>query len=281
MSKAMDPAADSPRHALRATLRAMTRSHSVSRIHLPLVRRLAWSVHRRAPHATDLRRARPDRRRRAWWKRRAAGTDRGYAFSTYAQLRIRGAMVDFVRRGATAGARGDRPPPRHRRTVRRQACRASLGATPSDAEVAAAMGMDGSGNGVRWSMRICPADAANRSTLAYSETNSAFADPAESVPTIILVRAEGSALLSCRDRRTSRARGDDPPALFRRGTVARRRSGETLGIGAARVCQIKKRRDRQAARHSLSGMSGTAASTEQAASARVGRAASRSATRQR
>ena len=107
--------------------------------HIPLVRRLAWQLHRRAPAMMDLEEL-TQVGMVALVEAAGQWEDRGHAFATYAQTRIRGAMIDCLRRSATL-SRGAITRKRDVERVRIQLMGEYL-RMPTQAEMAAALGLD-------------------------------------------------------------------------------------------------------------------------------------------
>src|ERR1043165_412790 len=70
------------------------------RAHMPLVRRIAWHVHARIASAIDVEDL-AQIGMVALVEAANSFEDRGHAFATYATLRIRGALIDHLRRHAT------------------------------------------------------------------------------------------------------------------------------------------------------------------------------------
>src|SRR5690349_1047336 len=70
------------------------------RAHMQLVRRIAWHVHARVASAIDVEDL-AQIGMVALVEAANSFEDRGHAFATYATLRIRGAMIDHLRRQAT------------------------------------------------------------------------------------------------------------------------------------------------------------------------------------
>lgn len=106
---------------------------------VPMVRRLAWHVHgggRQGIELEDLMQAGMVALTECAQRHAGPGED---GFAAYAKLRVRGAMVDLVRR-AVPGSRGGG----ERRKQLREAelrLRGDLGREPGSAELAAALGM--------------------------------------------------------------------------------------------------------------------------------------------
>jgi len=150
------------------------RSDAAERIRrfVPMVRRLAWHVHgggRPGIELEDLMQAGMVALTEAAQRHSGPGED---GFAAYAKLRVRGAMVDLIRREVPL-SRGGVERRRHLREAE-SALRLELGRDPSSAQLAQALG-------------ISPADlAAWQSSSAplrfdsldetYSDSNMAFAD---------------------------------------------------------------------------------------------------------
>jgi RNA polymerase sigma factor FliA len=201
--------------------------------HLPLVRRIAWHVHGRAPGAVELEEL-IQTGIVALVEAAQGYEDRGHAFATYAQMRVRGAMIDLIRRNATicrsAIAR------RKQIDATRQRLSVELGRMPDDAEMAAAMGIPPG----EWRALVDATQAVRHESLddVYSEHSMWFADEREGA----------DALLDRQDmqERLAAAISELPEReamvlqLYFVEELNLDEIGATLGVGAARVCQIKK-----------------------------------------
>ena len=112
---------------------------TLARAHMPLVRKIAWHVHGRVSSAIEVEDL-IQIGMIALVEAANAFEDRGHAFATYATMRIRGAMIDHLRRQATLC--------RSAMTRRKQiaAARARIesrvGREASEAEIAAEMGLE-------------------------------------------------------------------------------------------------------------------------------------------
>lgn len=146
---------------------------------LPMVKRLAWHVHgsgRPGIELEDLMQAGLVALTECAQKHAGPGED---GFAAYAKLRVRGAMVDLIRRHVPLS----RGAAERRRQVREQesALRAALGREPKPAEIAAAMGIsEAELADLRASsepLRFEPIDD------AYSDSDMAFADERPDAPT--------------------------------------------------------------------------------------------------
>ena len=73
--------------------------------HMPLVRKIAWHVHGRVSNAMDVEDL-VQIGMVALVEAANGYEDRGHAFSTYAGMRVRGAMIDHLRRHATQARSG-------------------------------------------------------------------------------------------------------------------------------------------------------------------------------
>lgn len=141
---------------------------------VPMVRRLAWHVHgggRPGIEIEDLMQAGMVALTECAQRHAGPGED---GFAAYAKLRVRGAMVDLVRRTAplSRGA-GER-----RRILREKTSelRGELGREPTPGELAAALGIDAAAladlQAASEPLRFEPIDD------AYSDSDMAFADAA-------------------------------------------------------------------------------------------------------
>ncbi len=201
--------------------------------HLPLVRRIAWHVHGRAPGAIELEEL-VQTGIVALVEAAQSYEDRGHAFATYAQLRVRGAMIDLIRRNATLC----RSAIVRRREIEalRQRLRLELGHEPADADLAAAMGLPPG----EWRAIADATTSLRHESIdeVYSDHSLWFADD----------RAGPDALLEAGDARERLAaiiatlpeREALVLQLYFVEELNLEEIGETLGVGAARVCQIKK-----------------------------------------
>lgn len=101
-------ALDDPQPLLTYPRRADSRGELV-KTHMPLVRKIAWHVHGRVSSAIEVADL-VQIGMIALVEAAAAYEDRGHAFATYASMRIRGAMIDQLRRmvGTARSAIGHR-----------------------------------------------------------------------------------------------------------------------------------------------------------------------------
>jgi RNA polymerase sigma factor FliA len=160
--------------------------------------------------------------------------DRGFAFTTYAATRVRGAMLDALRKAAPLS----RSAMANKRNI--AAARTELEQqhmrTPTAQEIAAAMDVDVA-EYYRQLGNTQPAEGDSIDAI-YSDQDSRFADPTDSADGQ-LISAQTQQLLN----RSLATLSERDAAIIRMIFVEEwnlEKIGQTLGIGAARVCQIKK-----------------------------------------
>lgn len=205
----------------------------LARTHMPLVRKIAWHVHGRVSSAIEVE----DLIQIGMIALVEAANgfeDRGHAFATYASMRVRGAMIDHLRRQATI-CRSAMARRREIAAVRNR-LENRLGREPSQAEMAAEMGMD-TGDyckllGETQSVRQDSIDE------VYSEHSMWFADLEERADQALERQSLQSALSA--SIKTLPEREAMVLQLYFVEEMNLEEIGQTLGIGAARVCQIKK-----------------------------------------
>ena len=203
------------------------------RQHMPLVRRIAWHVHGRVSTAIEVE----DLIQIGMVALVEAANgfeDRGFAFSTYATMRIRGAMIDHLRRHATV-ARSAMANRRAIDGVRRKLA-TSLGREPSEAETAAEMGLAPAA----FRAMVDAAATVRQESLdeVYSDQSMWFADVEERIDQS-LEREQLKAALA-RNISALPEREAMVLQLYFVEEMNLEEIGQTLGVGAARVCQIKK-----------------------------------------
>ncbi|WP_443027875.1 sigma-70 family RNA polymerase sigma factor [Sphingomonas sp. SRS2] len=200
---------------------------------MQLVRKIAWHVHGRVSSAIDIE----DLIQIGMISLVEAANgyeDRGHAFSTYASMRVRGAMIDHLRRHATMS--------RSAMGKRRQMLKAkaefekTYGRSPSESELAQALGLDGAA----FRALIDETAATYQESLdeVYSDQSIWFADVEERADQTIEREELGQALtghISDLPEREAMVL-----QLYFVEEMNLEEIGQTLGIGAARVCQIKK-----------------------------------------
>jgi RNA polymerase sigma factor FliA len=201
--------------------------------HSALVRRIAWHVHSRMSTAIEVE----DLIQIGLVALVEAAQnfeDRGLAFAPYAQTRIRGAMVDALRRDARMGRAG-MANRRYLAGIRARLENEYL-RKPSDAEMAAATGLDPASY---FAMAASTQPAGQESIDdSYSDHDMWFADLADGADTALEKAQLREALVDNLGRLSERE------AMILQLYFAEELNldeiGEILGVGAARVCQIKK-----------------------------------------
>ena len=205
----------------------------LAREHMPLVRRIAWHVHGRVSSAIDIEDL-VQIGMVALVEAANAYEDRGHAFATYATMRIRGAMIDHLRRHATI-VRSAMGRKREMAAVRSK-LENGLGRAATDAEMAEAMGMDAAA----YREAVDSTESVHHSSLdeVYSDQSMWFADVEEQIDQT-LERDELRAALA-----THIAELPEREAMVLQLYFVEEMNleeiGQTLGVGAARICQIKK-----------------------------------------
>jgi RNA polymerase sigma factor for flagellar operon FliA len=202
------------------------------RQHLPLVRKLAWHVHGAMSTLVDVEDL-VQVGLVALIEAAAQGTDQGAGFRAYLATRIRGAMIDELRRQATT----TRGAMRRRRSY--HAAVAALtqvaGRAPEEAMIAQHLGV---------SIEKLRAEYANADAVRFDSIDEVYADDlpwfADNAPDAFDQLAEGE----LRDRLISAIaalpeREAMVIQLYYVEELNLEEIGEVLGVGAARVCQIK------------------------------------------
>ncbi|MDQ8757174.1 RNA polymerase sigma factor FliA [Sphingosinicella sp. LHD-64] len=211
----------------RPTPEALVRSH------MQLVRKIAWHVHGRVASAIDVEDL-VQIGMVALVEAANGFEDRGHAFATYATLRIRGAMIDHLRRHASicrsAMVR------RRELAAARQRLEARLGRAALDAEMAEELGM----GAADYREMVDDSQAVHHESIdeVYSDHSIWFADVEERADEALdrdrLKDAIAEAI------RTLPERDGLVLQLYFVEEMNLEEIGQTLGVGAARICQIKK-----------------------------------------
>lgn len=219
-----------PRRAVSARVaaaRALVAKHS------PLVRRIAWHVHSRMSSAIEVE----DLIQIglvALVEAAQSFEDRGIAFAPYASTRIRGAMIDGLRRDARmcrAGMANRRYLAAIRSRLEQEYMR-----SPNDAEMVAATGLETDAYfNMAASTRALQQDSIDEH---YSDQDIWFADLADGADTMLEKTELRKALVANLGRLGEREAM--VLQLYFVEELNLDEIGATLGIGAARVCQIKK-----------------------------------------
>jgi RNA polymerase sigma factor for flagellar operon FliA len=201
--------------------------------HLPLVRKIAWHVHGRVASAIEIEDL-VQTGMVALIEAANGYEDRGHAFATYATVRIRGAMIDHLRRQASicrsAMVR------RRDLAAARQRLEGRLGRAPSDAEMAQEMGLEAAD----YRKLVDDSQTVQHESIdeVYSEHSMWFADVEERADEALeregLKAAIAGAIGNLPERDAMVLQ------LYFVEEMNLDEIGQTLGVGAARVCQIKK-----------------------------------------
>jgi RNA polymerase sigma factor FliA len=201
--------------------------------HLQLVRRLAWHVHGRLASGAELEEL-IQAGMVALVEAARAFEDRGFEFATYASVRIKGAMIDHLRRGS-GRSRGASSTRRALDAARKQV-EETHGGPATAPQIAAQLDVP-----IETYFRMQnEAQSGSQEALdeVYSDENLAFCDETE---------RQDDAL----DRIASHERLSDAIAtldersqmvlqLYFFEEMNLEEIGRVLDVGAARVCQIKK-----------------------------------------
>ena len=204
------------------------------RTHMSLVRKIAWHTHARVSSAVDVEEL-VQTGMVALIEAARNFEDRGQAvFSTYASVRIRGAMIDSLRKHATMC----RSALRKRRDLNaaRDRLVGLLGRSPSHAELAAEMEVGE--DELRDMLNATQGIRYESIDEVYSDHSIWFAadepDAFETLSGSDLRREMVAAIAELPEREAIVLQ------LYFVEELNLEEIGQTLGVGAARVCQIKK-----------------------------------------
>ncbi|HZV57497.1 MAG TPA: RNA polymerase sigma factor FliA [Sphingobium sp.] len=213
--------------------RAGPNPEALAQQYMPLVRKIAWHVHGRVSSAIEIE----DLLQIGMVALVEAANgfeDRGHGFASYAQMRVRGAMIDHLRRHATIcrSAMARRKVLMEARRVLEQ----RNGRAPTEAEVAAHLELDGPA----YRELVDGTEAAQHQSIdeVYSDQSIWFADVTERADDMLERESLKKAIAACI--------AELPPReamvlqLYFVEELNLEEIGQTLDIGAARVCQIKK-----------------------------------------
>lgn len=205
----------------------------LARQYMPLVRKIAWHVHGRVSTAIEVE----DLLQIGMVALVEAANsfeDRGLGFASYAQLRVRGAMIDHLRRQATIcrSAMAKRKDLAKVRTRLEQ----RLGRLPTEAEMSADMGLEPAAyREIADSVEMVQHSSMDE---VYSDQSMWFADVEDRADDVLERESLKQAVAACI--------GELPQRealvlqLYFVEELNLEEIGQTLDIGAARVCQIKK-----------------------------------------
>ena len=206
---------------------------ALARSHMPLVRKIAWHVHGRVSSAIDVEDL-IQIGMIALVESANGFEDRGHAFASYASVRIRGAMIDHLRRQATI-CRSAMVRRREFAKVRTQ-LENHLGREATEAEMAAEMGIDPPD----FRKQIDDMQSVHQESIddVYSEHSMWFADVEERADQALERETLQAALAASIGKLPEREAM--VLQLYFIEEMNLEEIGLTLDIGAARVCQIKK-----------------------------------------
>ncbi len=201
--------------------------------HMPLVRKIAWHVHGRVSNAVDVEDL-VQIGMVALVEAAGGYEDRGHAFSTYAGMRVRGAMIDHLRRHAAQARSGMAK--RKEIARARVILEAQLGRAASEAEIAETMGLDATS----FREMADAAEAVRHESLdeVYSDQSMWFADIEEGADEQLDRGRLGEALAGHIAELPEREAM--VLQLYFVEEMNLEEIGQVLDIGSARVCQIKK-----------------------------------------
>jgi RNA polymerase sigma factor for flagellar operon FliA len=205
----------------------------LARQYMPLVRKIAWHVHGRVSTAIEVE----DLLQIGMVALVEAANsfeDRGLGFGAYAQLRVRGAMIDHLRRQATlcrsAMAR------RKELAKVRNGLEQRLGRLPTEAEMSSEMGLAPSDfREIADSVEMVQHTSMDE---VYSDQSMWFADVEDRADQVLERESLKKALAACIGELPQREAM--VLQLYFVEEMNLEEIGQTLDIGAARVCQIKK-----------------------------------------
>ena len=212
---------------------AKTDPAALARANMGIVRRIAWHVHGRVSSAIDVEDL-VQIGMVALVEAANGYEDRGHAFATYASMRVRGAMIDHLRRAANLARSGMAK--RRELTATRARLENGLGRAVGDVEMAAALGLDPDG----YAAMVSDATALQHESIdeVYSDHSMWFADVEERADAALERSALKEALAAGISQLPERE--GMVLQLYFVEEMNLEEIGQTLGIGAARVCQIKK-----------------------------------------
>jgi RNA polymerase sigma factor FliA len=201
--------------------------------HMPLVRRLAWHVHGRMAASVELEEL-IQTGMVALIEAARAFEERGFAFATYASTRIKGAMIDHLRRTSRqtrSAAANRRAIETARRRLENRLCRQA-----NAVEIAAEMGLEV--DAFHMMQHACETSIEVDLDSIYSDEDGSFCDTGLNGEDALDAQSSRAAL--------AQAISDLPPReqmvlqLYFFEELNLEEIGQTLDIGASRVCQIKK-----------------------------------------
>ena len=205
----------------------------LARQYMPLVRKIAWHVHGRMSTAIEVE----DLLQIGMVALVEAANsfeDRGLGFAAYAQLRVRGAMIDHLRRQATI-CRSAMAKRKELAKVRNR-LEQKLGRLPTEAEMSTDMGLEpATYREIADSVEMVQHTSMDE---VYSDQSMWFADVEDRADDIMERESLKKAMAACIGELPQREAM--VLQLYFVEEMNLEEIGHTLDIGAARVCQIKK-----------------------------------------
>ena len=205
----------------------------LARQYMPLVRKIAWHVHGRVSTAIEVE----DLLQIGMVALVEAANsfeDRGLGFAAYAQLRVRGAMIDHLRRQATL-CRSAMAKRKEIAGVRNR-LEQQLGRLPTEAEMSSEMGLEPAAyREVADSVEMVQHTSMDE---VYSDQSMWFADVEDRADQVLERESLKKAMAACISELPQREAM--VLQLYFVEEMNLEEIGQTLDIGAARVCQIKK-----------------------------------------
>ncbi len=205
----------------------------ILRQHGEMVRRIAWHVYSRVSASLELEDL-VQTGLMALLEAARGYEDRGYAFATYASTRVRGAMIDQLRKEA----RMTRSAMQARRKLSgtRNALEQQLMRSPTSAEMASALGLDAEAYHSIVSSSVPIEDGSIDDH--YTDQTMEFADLGPGADSGMELSERSECLSECISNLPEREAL--VLQLFFVEECNLEEIGQILGVGAARVCQIKK-----------------------------------------
>ena len=205
----------------------------LARQYMPLVRKIAWHVHGRVSTAIEVE----DLLQIGMVALVEAANsfeDRGLGFAAYAQLRVRGAMIDHLRRQATL-CRSAMAKRKEIAGVRNR-LEQQLGRLPTEAEMSSEMGLEPAA----YREAADSVEMVQHTSMdeVYSDQSMWFADVEDRADQVLERESLKKALAACIGELPQREAM--VLQLYFVEEMNLEEIGQTLDIGAARVCQIKK-----------------------------------------
>lgn len=212
---------------------ATTGPEQLARQYMPLVRKIAWHVHGRVSSAIDVE----DLLQIGMVALVEAANsyeDRGFGFASYAQLRVRGAMIDHLRRHATLCRSGMAR--RRELMAARARLEQRLGRAASEAELADELGLASA----EYRAFADSVEMVQEQSIeeVYSDQSMWFADVEDRADDVLERESLKKALAACIGKLPERE--GIVLQLYFVEEMNLDEIGATLDVGAARVCQIKK-----------------------------------------